>query len=77
MPIPPDGVEKNQVCQLHRWTHRENLGKDEDTLNKFLIPVGAHKSVIYCEIPKVELYLHCWKIFHTCEAIENQISTVL
>ena len=59
MPVQPEGKEKKQVCQLHRWAYRRSLGNDEQVLFKNSIPDGAQKNVMYCETCGVKICLRC------------------
>ena len=77
MPVKPEGVDKNQVCQLHYCTYRRLLGNDAASLLKNGIPDGAQKNVMYCEECGVKNCLRCWKIFHTCAHLEPKIETIL
>ena len=77
MPVQPEGKEKNQVCQLHRWAYRRSLGNNQEQLFKNSIPDGARKNVMYYKICDVKICLWYWKIFHTCAHLERKIETIL
>ena len=66
MPLPPTS---RKVCQLHRWAALEKT--------RLKTPGGACSGLMHCNACGVNICLHCWEMYHTCEDLTSKIDIIL